>query len=141
MLNLFRMLPFAFVVLGLLCYSSVSVASFERLFTTSEQRKDIDSQRTDAKRQAIQGTSLSQSSSAKAIVFEAMIKSELGYTLWINGRQISKPISLFGINIDPKQINVTELILKTPKGIRKVGLGQVYWVDQDKVLEYYERPQ
>lgn len=141
MLNLFRMLPFTFMMLGLLCYSSVSVASFERLFTTSEQRKDIDSQRTDAKRQAIQGMSLSQSSSAKAIVFEAMIKSELGYTLWINGRQISKPISLFGINIDPKQINVTELILKTPKGMRKVGLGQVYWVDQDKVLEYYERPQ
>lgn len=129
------------VALLLLFYPALSAASFERLFTTAEQRHKIDGQAAEFKRYSVGGeVAPFQSSVIKLLYFEAMIRSEVGYTLWINGRQVSKPTQLFGITIDPQQMTGTSLILKTARGIRKVGLGQVYWVEQDKVLESYEKP-
>lgn len=129
------------VALVLLLYPALSAASFERLFTTAEQRKQIDAQAADFKRHSVVGEAAPmQNSAIKLLYFEAMIRSEVGYTLWINGQQVSKPTQLFGIKIDPQQMSGTSLILKTTRGIRKVGLGQIYWVEQDRVLESYEKP-
>lgn len=129
------------VALVLLLYPALSAASFERLFTTAEQRQQIDEQAAEFKRHSVAGEAASmQNSAIKLLYFEAMIRSEVGYTIWINGQQVSKPTQLFGIKIDPQQMSGTSLILKTARGIRKLGLGQVYWVEQDKVLEGYEKP-
>jgi hypothetical protein len=45
-----------------------------------------------------------------------------------------------GIQIDPNQMYANKLWLKTSSGTRALALGQVYWIDQDKVLEPYEKP-
>lgn len=113
----------------------------QRLLTTSQQRAQIDHERWQAKQSITQ----KQDEGVKVelqrqLFFEALLKTEKGYSVWLNGRMYDQKHNLQGIVIDPSQVRAGQLMLQTPKGSRRLALGQVYWIEQDKVLEPYEKP-
>ena len=113
----------------------------QRLLTTSQQRAQIDHERWQAKQPITQKTDDgAKAESQRQLFFEALLKTEKGYSVWLNGRMYDKKHNLQGVVIDPSQVNAGQLILQTPKGNRRLALGQVYWIDHDKVLEPYEKP-
>lgn len=114
----------------------------ERLFTTAGQRAVIDKDHLAFKRQVfIHGSSSGSVQHAdRRLFFEALLRTETGYSIWLNGNMIEGEREYHGILLNTKAITAGRLILNTPNGIRKLGLGQVYWVDQDKITESYEQP-
>lgn len=128
-----------------LCFSQLSAAeeTLQRLFTTAEQRAQIDLERDRAKHpQTVQAESVKQqvSSQQHKLYFEALLHTEKGYSLWLNGRLIDQAQSIYGIWVDPSRIQQGRLPLTVGKQVRWLGLGQVYWVEQDRVREVYEKP-
>ncbi len=120
---------------------NVQAESLERLLTTPQQRAQIDTERWQAKNpQAAVSQSTDAPTLQRKLIFEALLKTEQGYSIWINGQLIERKQRLYGISIDPSQVRLGVLPLKTPSGNRRLALGQVYWIDQDKVLEPYEKP-
>ncbi len=124
-----------------LAMSSVQAQGLQRLLTTPEQRAQIDHERWQAKQPVAQ----KQGDAAVApmqrqLFFEALLKTEKGYSVWLNGRMLDHKQNWQGIIIDPNQIRAGQLVLQTAKGSRRLALGQVYWIEQDKVLEPYEKP-
>lgn len=128
-----------FVFSANLCAASLDL---ERLFTTAEQRVIIDRDHLAFKRQALNRGSLSGHPQhvARRLFFEALLRTEAGYSVWLNGRMVEGEKEYYGVSLNAKAIKSGKLTLKTPNGIRKLGLGQVYWVDQDKITESYEQP-
>ncbi|OYY24491.1 MAG: hypothetical protein B7Y68_03310 [Thiotrichales bacterium 35-46-9] len=114
----------------------------ERLFTTAEQRAIIDRDHLAFKKQiSTRGSSsVSVQHANRSLFFEALLRTEAGYSIWLNGSMIEGVKVVHGILLNTKKISAGNLILNTPNGIRKLGLGQVYWVDQDKITESYEQP-
>ena len=121
--------------------SLVYAEELEQLLTSAQQRAKIDHERWQAKHpKALTSSGSEQVAGQRQLFFEALLKTEKGYSVWLNGRMYDSQQRLQGIVIDPKQIRAGQLILQTPKGSRRLALGQVYWIDQDKVLEPYEKP-
>lgn len=132
------------VFVGLLFSVNLLAGSveLERLFTTAKQRDIIDKDHFAFKRQAFTHgwSSASVQHKDRRLSFDALLRTEAGYSIWLNGRMIEGEKEYHGILLNTKTINAGRLILNTPNGIRKLGLGQVYWVDQDKITESYEQP-
>lgn len=119
----------------------VHAEGLERLLTTAQQRAQIDHERWQAKQPVAQKNGdAPKVELQRQLFFEALLKTEKGYSVWINGLMVDRQQSLLGIVIDPNQIRAGQLVLKTVKGSRRLALGQVYWIEQDKVLEPYEKP-
>lgn len=116
----------------------VQASQFERLFTTVEQRNYIDAERERAK--APEKGQQKYEKQYNRIVFDALLKTEKGHNVWINGFLVSERQKINGIVIDPRQFNAGFLTIHTAHGYRKIALGQSYWIDEDKVLEAYEQP-
>ncbi len=131
-------------IVGLLFSVNLLAESIEldRLFTTADQRAVIDRDRLAFKRQvSTHGSSgVSVQHSDRRLFFEALLRTEAGYSIWLNGNMIEGTKQYHGILLNTKAISAGSLILNTPNGIRKLGLGQVYWIDQDKITESYEQP-
>lgn len=133
----------AVILVGVTRIPSVSAEDgFNRLFTTPEQRKLIDEQRQNAKssyvRKGIDSNNLL--SSVTYLSFDALLKTEKGYSIWINGRLMEKAQKIEGIWVDPERVINGKLSLVTDKGIVSLALGQVYWVNKHRVLEKYASP-
>lgn len=114
----------------------------DRLFTTKEQREAID------KANYLAGKALSRlggdlsyaESSQRRLFFEALLKTEAGYRVWLNGNLIDDAADIFGVKVSMRALEKHQLLLQTANGVRKLAIGQVYWIDQDKITESYERP-
>lgn len=132
------------LVIGLSFFVGVVQAQgLERLFTSAAQRSQIDQERWQSKQQTQKSSNSAGSAEGprqRQLFFEALLKTERGFSVWLNGRMFDQPQNLQGIRFDPNQVRAAQLYLQTPKGIRRLALGQVYWIDQDKVLEPYEKP-
>lgn len=136
---------FMFVV-ALIEFSTVRIVAAEdslnRLFTTSEQRKQIDEERKNSKTSNKYTDTLRshESDSVLYLSFDALLKTEIGYSVWINGRLIDAPQKVSGIWLDPKNLVDGKITFSTDKGVVKLKLGQVYWLNNHKVFEQYAKP-
>lgn len=121
---------------------SARTMEFERLFTTAEQRAVIDKDHLAFKRQVLSGQTNAKSikQADRRLFFEALLRTEVGYSVWLNGAMVEGEKAYHDISFNTRSIKSGKLVLKTPKGIRKLRIGQVYWVDQDKITESYEQP-
>lgn len=111
----------------------------QRLFTTSAERVAINEQRLGSELSEEEKKALRLDANRR-LHFEALLRTEAGYSLWLNGRLIERAIIIGGIQVDPKKIFGNQLHIQTEHGVRRIALGQVYWITQDKVLEAYEKP-
>jgi hypothetical protein len=122
-------------------HGSVTAQNLERLLTSLQQREQINQERLQAKMPKPSKKIEKQNAiKDRRLSFEALLKTEKGYSVWLNGRMYDQKNILMGIQIDPNQMYANKLWLKTSSGTRALALGQVYWIDQDKVLEPYEKP-
>lgn len=114
----------------------------ERLFTTAGQRVVIDKDHLAFKRQVLSAQKDGNSGKLadRRLFFEALLRTEVGYSVWLNGAMVEGETAYHDISFNTRSIKFGKLVLKTPKGVRKLGIGQVYWVDQDKITESYEQP-
>ena len=121
--------------------NAVYANELQQLFTSAQQRAQIDHERWQSKQTVVQKSGdLAPVEWHRQLFFEALLKTEKGHSVWLNGRMLDRKETLQGIVIDPHQIRSGQLLLQTPKGMRRLSLGQVYWIEQDKVLESYEKP-
>lgn len=129
------------MVLSFLLVMPVSAESIERLFTTMEQRQQIDQQRWQAKHPSAKAQAPAQvQASNRRFSFDALISTEQGSVVWVNGKMYDRFATYEGVSFDPKSVRQGQLTLSTSKGVKKLSLGKVYWIDHGKVLEAYEKP-
>jgi len=114
-----------------------------RLFTTQQQRVLIEQEQSSFvlnQHKHRLNLDASPEGNHRRLFFEALMLTDTGYAIGLNGRFIEAETHLEGIAMNRSQIATGVLILQTAKGVRRLGVGQIYWIEQDKVTESYEQP-
>lgn len=115
-------------------------ATLDRLFLTPQQRTMIDKERflyEQKEKGNGNDSTTTQAKKTQQIALNAILLGQKN-VVWINQVQIDQQITLYGVMINPSRATTKGLWLKTPKGSRFLKLGQVYLLEQDKVVERYE---
>lgn len=111
----------------------------QRLFTTSLQRQQIDNQRIAFKSSSkVENVGMVERIAVTRIALDAMIISSQHTVVWINQQMIDVSTDINGVHINPKLASGQGLWIATVKGKRFLKQGQVYLIEQDKVVERYE---
>lgn len=130
---------------SLVCAEDSNAArELDRLFLTPQQRAMIDTARFLYEQKAHSNTpnietspSVTSTKKVQHIALNAMVLGKKN-VLWINEIQVDKQMTLYGVMINPNRATHEGIWLKTPKGRRFLKLGQVYLLEQDKVVERYD---
>jgi hypothetical protein len=113
------------------------------LFTTPEQRQAIDDEKRLMSSRLLLVSQRDvdvQVTPRRTLFFETLLRTEKGYSIWLNGQLIEDEGLFHGMLVSVNQVQQGQLRLQTTSGTRRLSVGQIYWVDLDKITESYEQP-
>jgi hypothetical protein len=131
------------ILLGVMSCATWASPPIATLFTTPEQRQAIDDEKRLMSSRLLLVSQRDvdvQVTPRRTLFFETLLRTEKGYSIWLNGQLIEDEGLFHGMLVSVNQVQQGQLRLQTTSGTRRLSVGQIYWVDLDKITESYEQP-